>query len=99
MFKIIIAPQAIKQLKLLKFVHKEAVDFAIDDLKEDPVLEKKLKDKLSGKYAYKVGVYRIIYKVDENNKVVGVVSGKIDGKKIKEDTYYKAEGGKFVEVK
>ncbi len=35
MFKIIISPKAIKQLKLLKFIHKEAVELAIDDLKND----------------------------------------------------------------
>ena len=74
MFKIIISPKAIKQLKILKFVHKEAVDFAIDDLKSNPELGKKLRDKLSGKYAYRVGVYRIIYKIDESNRIVYIIS-------------------------
>lgn len=74
MFKIIVAPKAIKQLKLLKFVHKEAVGFAIDDLKNDPELGKKLKDKFLGKYSYRVGVYRIIYKIDKNNKTVYIMS-------------------------
>lgn len=74
MFKIIISPKAIKELKLLKFIHQEAVDYAIDDLKDDPMSGKKLKDKLLGKYSYRIGVYRIIYKVDENNGVVNIIS-------------------------
>lgn len=74
MFKIIISPKAIKQLKLLKFIHKEAVDYAIDDLKDDPMSGKKLKDKLLGKYSYRIGVYRIIYKINENNGTVYVIS-------------------------
>lgn len=61
MFKIIISPKAIKQLRLLKFIHKEAVELAIDDLKNDPEAGKKLKDNLLGKYSYRIGVYRIIY--------------------------------------
>ncbi|MEK7168765.1 MAG: type II toxin-antitoxin system RelE/ParE family toxin [Patescibacteria group bacterium] len=74
MFKIIISPKAIRQLRLLKFIHKEAVDLAIDDLKFDPESGKKLKDKLSGKYSYRVGVYRIIYKINEKNKIVYIMS-------------------------
>ena len=46
----------------------------------------------------KRGNWIVLAEYDENYKVVGVVSGKIDGNKIKEDTYYKAEGGEFVEA-
>lgn len=74
MFKIIISPKAIKELKLLKFIHKEVIDYAIEDLKEDPMSGKKLKDKLLGKYSYRIGVYRIIYKINENNRTVYIIS-------------------------
>jgi mRNA-degrading endonuclease RelE of RelBE toxin-antitoxin system len=74
MFKIIISSKAIKELKLLKFIHKESVGYAINDLKEDPMSGKKLKDKLLGKYSYRIGVYRIIYKINENNKTVYIIS-------------------------
>lgn len=73
MFKIIISPKAIKQLRLLKFLHKDAVATAIDDLKSDPESGKKLKDKLFGKYSYRVGVYRIIYKINKSNNTVYVI--------------------------
>lgn len=74
MFKIIISPKTIKQLKLLKFIYKEAVELAIDDLKNDPEAGKKLKDNLLGKYSYRIGVYRIIYKIDESNQIVYIMS-------------------------
>jgi hypothetical protein len=31
-------------------------------------------------------------------KPIGVISAKVDGKKVKADTWYKAVGGKFVET-
>jgi mRNA interferase RelE/StbE len=74
MFKIIISPKAIKELKLLKFIHKEAVNLVIDDLKEDPFFGKKLRDNLLGKYSYRIGVYRIIYKINEISNIVYIMS-------------------------
>lgn len=74
MFKIRISSKAIKQLKLLKFVYQEAIDLAIDDLKSDPESGKKLKDKFLGKYSYRIGVYRIIYKINTTDKVVEILS-------------------------
>ena len=75
MYKVVIAPQAKQQLKsIAKITHRDAVAGAIEELKEDPHMGKKLTRELEGKYSYRVGVYRIIYKVYEKEKRVEVVT-------------------------
>ena len=46
----------------------------------------------------KVGCWITLAEYDEDCKVVCVKSAQIDGEKIKSDTWYKLQGGKFVEV-
>jgi hypothetical protein len=47
----------------------------------------------------KKGNWIVLAEYDENNKIIGVISGKIDGEKIKEDVWYMAKNGKFEETK
>ncbi|MEK7113158.1 MAG: type II toxin-antitoxin system RelE/ParE family toxin [Patescibacteria group bacterium] len=75
MYKVIIAPRAKKQLKsIAKETHRNAIANAIEDLKENPFMGKKLTRDLEGRYSYRVGVYRIIYKIYEKEKIVEVVT-------------------------
>ena len=46
---------------------------AIDDLEINPFLGKPLKGQLKGRYSYRVGRYRIIYKVEKNILTVYVI--------------------------
>lgn len=43
------------------------------ELKEDPFSGKTLIRELTGRYAYKVGAYRIIYKIDKINKKIYIL--------------------------
>lgn len=74
MYKIIISPKAKSQLKSIKIIHQDALRAVIDDLKEDPFLGKPLGRQLTGKYSYKVGVYRIIYRINKKDKAVQIIS-------------------------
>jgi hypothetical protein len=40
----------------------------------------------------------ILAEYDNDGKVIGVVSGKIDGKKLKEDVWYTVQKGKFIAI-
>ncbi len=74
MYKIIIAPKARKQSKVLAKIYKRSVKEAIADLKEDPSIGKALGRELTDLLSYRIGVYRIIYKIDEQSKVVTIFS-------------------------
>jgi len=43
-----------------------------------------------------LGNWIVLSEIDSNHKVLCVKTAKVDGKKIKADTWYKLEGGKFV---
>lgn len=73
MYQLIIAPRAKKQLKRLARVYKRSVRSALMDVKENPRIGKPLERELTGQYSYRIGVYRILYKIDEQSKIVNVL--------------------------
>ena len=72
MFKLVIAPQAQKELKKIPKRYQQSIRLLLRGLKEDPLIGKKLRLELSGKSSIKIGVYRIIYKVNEKDKIIYV---------------------------
>jgi mRNA interferase RelE/StbE len=74
MYEIIITPVARKSLKTITKVYKKGIIEAIDSLKENPYTGKPLKRELTGKYSYKIGVYRVIYIVNEKDKLVSIIA-------------------------
>lgn len=70
MYHIIVAPSAKRELREISKLYKEAVTEAIKELKEDPFLGKPLDREFTGRFSYKIGVFRIIYKVNKENKTV-----------------------------
>ena len=70
MFRISISPKAKNQLKSIKKRHQNAIITVIDDLKETPYLGKPLASELTEKYSYRVGIYRIIYKINREDKTI-----------------------------
>lgn len=73
MYNVMISPRAKKELKNISKLYKNAIAEAIDDLSENPYLGKPLSRELTNRYAYKLGVYRIIYTVNEKDKIVNVI--------------------------
>lgn len=74
MYRIIIAPVAKKGLKTIAKIYQKGITEAIDTLSDDPNGGKPLTRELTGRYAYKVGIYRIIYKINERDKTVYIVN-------------------------
>lgn len=74
MYSIIVSPQAKKELKLIAKIYKKALGEAISDLGQNPYLGKPLTRELIGRYSYKVGVYRIIYRINKKDKKVNIIT-------------------------
>ena len=74
MYRLIISPQAQKQLKTIKIAYQHAVKLALEDIKEDPTLGKPLLRELAERLSYRVGIYRIIYKVNEKDKIIYILT-------------------------
>ena len=74
MYKLIVSPHAQKELKKIKKIYERAISAALEDIREDPYISKPLIEELIGKYTYKVGVYRIIYKINNKDKIVNILT-------------------------
>lgn len=73
MYKLIISPQARKKLKKIKKNYQVAVSLAIEEIKEDPNIGKPLTRDFTGSFSYKVGIYRIIYKINAKDRVIYII--------------------------
>lgn len=74
MYKVIIYSSARRKIKKLPKNYQRAIILALRELKEDPLTGKPLTRELTGKLSFRVGVYRIIYKVNQKDKVVYILS-------------------------
>jgi len=74
MYELHVAIKAKKDIKLLSLLNKDALLLAFGEIKEDPYCGKPLMRDLSGKFSYKIGVYRIIYIINEDDGVVEILS-------------------------
>ncbi|OGE32135.1 hypothetical protein A2631_02145 [Candidatus Daviesbacteria bacterium RIFCSPHIGHO2_01_FULL_44_29] len=69
-----ISSKASKKLKLLKKSHQDAILSAFEEIKEDPLIGKPLTRELTGRFSYRVGVYRVIYKINQKDQIIQVLS-------------------------
>ena len=74
MFKIKLTAKAKRELRNLSKQDRLQVGEIIEDLKEDPLTGKPLSRELIRKFSYKVGVYRVIYLIHEEDKVITILS-------------------------
>lgn len=74
MFKIKLTAQAKKELKKLSKSDKLKVGEIVEEFKENPLIGKSLSRELSGRFSYRLGVYRIIYKVNQEDQIVEILS-------------------------
>ena len=74
MYRLIISPQAQKELKKIKKAHQLPIRLLIEEIREDPQLGKSLNRDLKGKFSYRLGVYRIIYKVNQKDGIINIIS-------------------------
>ena len=74
MYRLIISPQAQKELKKIKKAHQLPIRLLIEEIREEPQLGKSLSRNLKGKLSYRLGVYRIIYKVNQKDGIINIIS-------------------------
>lgn len=74
MFKVKLTAKSKRELKNLSQQDKLRIGEIIEELKEDPLIGKPLARELSKRYSYRVGVYRIIYKINQEDKIVEILS-------------------------
>lgn len=74
MYRVKLTAQAKRELKVIKKLYKDAIDTAFDDLAENPYTGKPLTRELKDRFSYKIGVYRIIYRINEKNKIIYVLT-------------------------
>lgn len=75
MYKLKVTAKAKKQFKeITKAYNQQAISFALQDIKLNPLLGKTLTRELVGRFSYKVGVYRIIYKINKKDKIVYILT-------------------------
>lgn len=74
MFKLNVTSQAKSQLRQVsKRHHKLAISNALVEIRENPFLGKPLTRDLTGRFSYKVGVYRIIYLINTKDEIVTIL--------------------------
>lgn len=74
MFKVKLTAKARRELKNLSPQDKLRIGEIIEELKDDPLIGKPLSRELNKRYSYRVGVYRVIYKINQGDKIVEVLS-------------------------
>ncbi len=74
MYKLRISSKAEKEIKKISYPHQKAIILALTDIKEDPFLGKPLTRELTGRFSFRVGVYRIIYKVNKKDKEIDILT-------------------------
>jgi len=74
MYKLKLTPKAKKELKIISKLHNQAISSVLEELKESPFSGKPLTRELTGRFSYRVGVYRIIYTVNKRDKAVTVLT-------------------------
>lgn len=72
MYKLHIFPKAQRELKKISIRHQKSILEVFEDLQEDPFMGKSLSRELTGKFSYRIGVYRIIYGVKKKDKAVEI---------------------------
>lgn len=72
-YELIVSPKAENQLKKISRNHQKLLIETFGEIIEDPLLGKPLGRELTGKFSLRVGVYRLVYKVDQIDKRVIVL--------------------------
>jgi len=74
MYEIKFTDQAKREFKNISIRHKQVLTPILEELKDDPFFGKPLTREFTGKYSYRMGVYRLIYKVNKVDKIISVLT-------------------------
>lgn len=74
MYKLFVSVKAKKELKKISKLHQKAIISALEEIRENPLSGKPLTRELTGRFSYKVSVYRIIYTVNKKDNTISVIT-------------------------
>lgn len=74
MYKLLVSVKAKKEVKSLSKRYQLSIVEALEDIRENPLGGKALTRELTGRFSYRVGVYRIIYKVNRKDGIITVIT-------------------------
>ena len=74
MYKLRISSRAENEIKKISHPHQKAIILSLAEIKEDPFLGKPLTRELTGRFSFRVGMYRIIYKVNNKDKIIDILT-------------------------
>jgi mRNA interferase RelE/StbE len=74
MYKLIVSVRAKHELQKLKRAHQAAIASALHEIKEDPLVGKPLTRELTGRFSFRVGMFRIIYKINTTDKIIYIIT-------------------------
>ena len=74
MYRLHVSAKAKKELKELSKTRQLSIIEALQDIKDNPFGGRPLSRELSGRFSYRVGVYRIVYKVNKKDKVIIIIT-------------------------
>lgn len=73
-YKLLISTRAKNALKAIPKSYQQTIILALEEIQEDPLIGKPLTRERTGQFSYKVGVYRIIYRINKRDKIIQVLS-------------------------
>lgn len=74
MYGLRIYKKAQREIKKISRLHQKAILEALAEIKENPLVGKPLAEELIGRFSYRVGPYRIIYRVNKKERIVQIVT-------------------------
>lgn len=73
MYKVVVSSFARNSFRELSKIYKKAFLNVLGDLIENPHVGKALTREQTGNRSYRISLHRIIYRIDEQNKVVYII--------------------------
>lgn len=74
MYRIKLTARARRELKEVSKETDDLLGSIFEELTEDPLIGKPLTRELTGRFAYKVGSHRIIYRINTQNKYILIIT-------------------------
>jgi mRNA interferase RelE/StbE len=74
MFKIKLTARAKRELKSLTKTYQLSIGQILEELKENPFRGKPLARELTRRFSYRIGVFRIVYKINKDDGVIYILT-------------------------
>ncbi len=74
MYELVVSKKAEKEIKKISKLHQKAVIEVLEEIRSNPISGKPLTRELTGWFSYKIGVYRIVYKINTKDKIIFILT-------------------------